>query len=87
MWYPLNSGLGEGLDSAKQKIAFLLPGVEPRIPGRPTCGLVTMLSYPVHGVVLNPFCAFYFFYGYSLCCATNRKVAGSIPAGVIGIFH
>ena len=21
------------------------------------------------------------------CCATNRKVAGSFPAGVIGIFH
>ena len=21
------------------------------------------------------------------CCATNRKVAGSIPAGVIEIFH
>ena len=21
------------------------------------------------------------------CCATSRKVAGSIPAGVIGIFH
>ena len=21
------------------------------------------------------------------CCATNRKVAGSIPAGVIGIIH
>jgi len=21
------------------------------------------------------------------CCATNRKVDGSIPAGVIGIFH
>jgi len=21
------------------------------------------------------------------CCATNRKVAGSIPAGVTGIFH
>jgi len=21
------------------------------------------------------------------CCATNRKVAGSIPAGVIGISH
>jgi len=21
------------------------------------------------------------------CCSTNRKVAGSIPAGVIGIFH
>jgi hypothetical protein len=21
------------------------------------------------------------------CCATNRKVAGSIPDGVIGIFH
>ena len=21
------------------------------------------------------------------CCATNRKVVGSIPAGVIGIFH
>jgi len=21
------------------------------------------------------------------CCATNRKVAGSIPYGVIGIFH
>ena len=21
------------------------------------------------------------------CCATNRKVAGSIPAGNIGIFH
>ena len=21
------------------------------------------------------------------CCATNRKVAGSIPAGVIGILH
>ena len=23
----------------------------------------------------------------SRCCDTNRKVAGSIPAGVIGIFH
>ena len=22
-----------------------------------------------------------------LCCATNRKAAGSIPDGVIGIFH
>ena len=22
-----------------------------------------------------------------LCCATNQKVAGSIPAGVTGIFH
>ena len=21
------------------------------------------------------------------CCATNRKVAGSIPAGIIEIFH
>jgi len=21
------------------------------------------------------------------CCATSRKVVGSIPAGVIGIFH
>jgi len=21
------------------------------------------------------------------CCATNQKAAGSIPAGVIGIFH
>ena len=21
------------------------------------------------------------------CCATNRKVAGSVPDGVIGIFH
>ena len=21
------------------------------------------------------------------CCATNRKIAGSIPDGVIGIFH
>jgi len=21
------------------------------------------------------------------CCATNQKVAGSIPAGVIGLFH
>jgi len=21
------------------------------------------------------------------CCATNQKVAGSVPAGVIGIFH
>jgi len=21
------------------------------------------------------------------CCATNQKVAGSIPVGVIGIFH
>jgi len=21
------------------------------------------------------------------CCVTNRKVAGSIPAGVLGIFH
>ena len=21
------------------------------------------------------------------CCATNQKVAGSIPEGVIGIFH
>jgi len=21
------------------------------------------------------------------CCGTNRKVAGSIPIGVIGIFH
>ena len=22
-----------------------------------------------------------------MCCVTNRKVAGSIPDGVIGIFH
>jgi len=21
------------------------------------------------------------------CCATNRKVAGSIPGGVFGVFH
>jgi len=21
------------------------------------------------------------------CCATNRKIAGSIPDGIIGIFH
>jgi len=24
---------------------------------------------------------------WSRCCATNRKVAGTIPAAVIGIFH
>ena len=24
---------------------------------------------------------------WSKCCATNRKVTGSIPDGVIGIFH
>jgi len=24
---------------------------------------------------------------FTTCCATNRKVAGSIPAGVIGIFN
>ena len=33
--------------------------------------------------VLNPFAV-----GQWLrCCVTNRKVAGSIPDGVIGIFH
>jgi hypothetical protein len=28
-----------------------------------------------------------FVYILVICCATNRKVAGSIPAGVIEIFH
>jgi hypothetical protein len=66
IWYPPNGGLGEGLDSAKEKIPFLLPGIETRITGPPTCSLVTMLSYSVHGVVLHPFCEYYFFYGYDM---------------------
>ena len=38
------------------------------------------------------FCTDFIFWGTALaqwlrCCATNRKVAGSIPGGVIGIFH
>jgi hypothetical protein len=34
---------------------------------------------PVQGLL-------YLFY-LTICCATNRKVAGSIQAGVIAIFH
>ena len=31
--------------------------------------------------------AFYIMHLGLRCCTTNRKVAGSIPAGVTGIFH
>ena len=39
-----------------------------------------------------PLCYVHFLWGTAVakwlrCCATNRKVAGSIPAGGIGIFH
>ena len=49
---------------------------------------------PAHRPPLHP--RKYYWYSFLLgtaagqwlrCCATNRKVAGSIPAGVIGIFH
>jgi len=39
------------------------------------------------------YCYYYYYWGTAVaqwlrCCATtNRKVAGSIPDGVIGIFH
>jgi len=42
----------------------------------------------------NPFGEQFLMHGYWIavaqrlkCCATNRMVAGSIPDGVIGIFH
>ena len=37
--------------------------------------------------IADRICKIMFFLQFLMCCATNRKVAGSIPAGVIGIFH
>ena len=55
-----------------------------RSPDRPARSeLLYRLSYP--GPIMytiNPINA-----QWLRCCATNRKVAGSIPDGVIGIFH
>ena len=33
------------------------------------------------------FCNSYYHFSELMCCTTNRKVAGSIPDGDIGIFH
>jgi len=37
---------------------------------------ITIIAFPGTAVAL-----------WLRCCATNRKVAGSFPYGVIGIFH
>jgi len=58
------------------------------------CGTAKMLGRPISA----KFCILFNFVFVGLqwrnavaqwlrCCATNQKVAGSIPAGVIGIFH
>jgi len=50
------------------------------------------------GITINPVKTIYSIFNYTFrpgtavaqwlrFCATNRKVAGAIPAGVIGIFH
>ena len=47
------------------------------------------LSYPpskLHSHTWMDF-SFHWICQWLRCCATNRKVAGSIPDGVIGIFH
>ena len=43
-------------------------------------------------ISMQNFIMFYLVVGIAVawwlrCCATNRKVAGSIPDGIIGIFH
>jgi len=42
---------------------------------------------PKHVVCVLLHCDFIFCFSLTICCATNRKVVGSIPAGVIGIFR
>jgi len=56
------------------------------------CNGTALPFYHIRSAVFT--CPTSFFFSISLsiaqwlrCCATNRKVAGSIPAGVIGIFH
>jgi hypothetical protein len=57
---------------------------------------VAALFYKLHGIFITLFLLFMslndFSGGHAVAqwlrhCATNRKVAGSIPDGVIGIFH
>ena len=63
---------------------------------RPTCGSLgvkRLISNFPHEILKE--CVYIYIYIYMgnavaqwlRCCAANRKVAGSIPAGVIGIFH
>ena len=43
----------------------------------PVMGLIYLFYIHIHGTAVAQ---------WLRCCATNRKVAGSIPAGVIGFF-
>ena len=48
------------------------------------------LRYNIYNIIIN--IIYIVIWGTAVaqqlkCCATNRKVAGSIPDGVIGIFH
>ena len=47
--------------------------------------VTAMLSRKAFRMLHSPYV--YVFIQWLRCCATNRKVAGSIPDGVIGIFH
>jgi len=68
-----------------------------RTPLSPSRGVSTVnnisTSTALLSILLLPFiCCYYQAGGTAVvqwlrCCATNRKVAGSIPDGVIGIFH
>jgi len=45
------------------------------------CGGISVVNYRSYGDVGTAVAQ------WLRCCATSRKVAGSIPDGVIGIFH
>ena len=61
-------------------------------------GAVPPVPFRLHGVAFgteflyNIYAVYSYIMGTAVaqwlrCCATNRKIAGSIPVGVIGVFH
>jgi len=69
---------------------YLIPDQASRVYSLAT---LLYLQIVISNVIAHDKYILYFYTGgtavaqWLRCCATNRKVAGSIPAGVIGIFH
>jgi len=66
-------GQAPRVQSAHEVTNFVSPTYRPPLPPR---------KYSWYSCILGTAVA-----QWLRCCATNRKVAGSIQAGVIGIFH